>query len=152
MHLGSCCCFWASGSSYEVADRDPILLVSGLAGSILNSKKKILGISYETRVWVRLFLADLEFRNELWSFYNPDTGWLPFIKLFLFHLFVWFWLLIFFFKIIFRLCWTFGERNWDSGAGKWSWTVRNWYIGSFFCKFFLAVLHKKYGRFREVES
>lgn len=88
MHLGSCCCFWASGSSYEVAERDPILLVSGLAGSILNSKKKILGISYETRVWVRLFLADLEFRNELWSFYNPDTGWLPFIKLFLFHLFV----------------------------------------------------------------
>lgn len=89
MHLGSCCCFWATGSSYEVADRDPVLLVSGLAGSILNSKKKILGISYETRVWVRLFLADLEFRNELWSVYNPDTGWLPFINLFLFHLFVW---------------------------------------------------------------
>ncbi|GFZ11344.1 lecithin:cholesterol acyltransferase 3 [Actinidia rufa] len=27
------------------------------------------------RVWVRLFLADLEFKQKLWSLYNPQTGY-----------------------------------------------------------------------------
>ncbi|KAH6812710.1 lecithin:cholesterol acyltransferase 3 [Perilla frutescens var. frutescens] len=70
-----CCCFHGSGSSgsADVADRDPVLLVSGIAGSILNSKPKKFG--FETRVWVRLLLADLEFRRKLWSVYNPETGY-----------------------------------------------------------------------------
>lgn len=55
-----------------MADRDPVLLVSGIAGSILNSKSKKTGS--ETRVWVRILLADLEFRRKLWSIYNPETG------------------------------------------------------------------------------
>lgn len=75
MHLDCSSCFFGRRSSGGVADRDPVLLVSGLAGSILNSKKKVLGISCNTRVWVRLLLADLEFRKELWSVYNPDTGY-----------------------------------------------------------------------------
>ncbi|KAL8517893.1 hypothetical protein ACS0TY_009272 [Phlomoides rotata] len=64
-----CCC----GESDDVADRDPVLLVSGIAGSILNSKKKKSG--FETRVWVRIMLADLEFKKKLWSIYNPETGY-----------------------------------------------------------------------------
>nr|GMD16602.1 phospholipase A(1) LCAT3 [Ipomoea batatas] len=60
-------------SDDAVADRDPVLLVSGIAGSILNSKNKKTG--FETRVWVRILLADLEFRKKLWSVYNPQTGY-----------------------------------------------------------------------------
>lgn len=69
-----CCCFHGAGSSdpTDVADRDPVLLVSGIAGSILNSKPKKLG--FQTRVWVRILLADLEFKKKLWSIYNPETG------------------------------------------------------------------------------
>lgn len=57
----------------DVTDRDPVLLVSGIAGSILHSKNKKLGL--QTRVWVRIFLADLEFKKKLWSIYNPHTGY-----------------------------------------------------------------------------
>lgn len=56
-----------------MADRDPILLVSGVGGSILNSRSKKTG--RETRVWVRILLADLEFKKKLWSVYNPETGY-----------------------------------------------------------------------------
>ncbi|KAI3459118.1 hypothetical protein Pfo_015781 [Paulownia fortunei] len=30
---------------------------------------------FETRVWVRILLADLEFKKKLWSVYNPETGY-----------------------------------------------------------------------------
>ncbi|XP_022864562.1 phospholipase A(1) LCAT3 [Olea europaea var. sylvestris] len=63
-----------SSDSSDVADRDPVLLVSGMAGSILNSKSKKKSGS-ETRVWVRIFLADLEFKKKLFSLYNPKTGY-----------------------------------------------------------------------------
>lgn len=56
----------------EVADRDPVLLVSGIGGSILHSKKK--DSKSEIRVWVRIFLANLAFKQSLWSLYNPKTG------------------------------------------------------------------------------
>ncbi|CAI9090833.1 OLC1v1025694C1 [Oldenlandia corymbosa var. corymbosa] len=71
-----CCCFFEAQSSDgdgDVADRDPVLLVSGMGGTILNSKNKSFG--FETRVWVRILLADLEFRKKLWSLYNPETGY-----------------------------------------------------------------------------
>lgn len=68
-----CCCKSRSTEpNDDVADRDPVLLVSGIAGSILNSKRKKSG--FETRVWVRILLADLEFKKKLWSIYNPETG------------------------------------------------------------------------------
>ncbi|KAK6147061.1 hypothetical protein DH2020_017973 [Rehmannia glutinosa] len=60
------------GDPEDVADLDPILLVSGVCGSILDSKKKKSG-SEETRVWVRILLADLEFKKKLWPIYNPET-------------------------------------------------------------------------------
>ncbi|XP_071685789.1 phospholipase A(1) LCAT3 [Rutidosis leptorrhynchoides] len=66
-------CFGDDSDDDEV-DLDPILLVSGIGGSILNSKPKSwFGLT--TRVWVRIFLADLEFRKRVWSLYNPDTGY-----------------------------------------------------------------------------
>ncbi|KAK6137729.1 hypothetical protein DH2020_028529 [Rehmannia glutinosa] len=69
-----CCCNESRSSDPEdVADRDPVLLVSGVCGSILHSKKKKSGS--ETRVWVRILLADLEFKKKLWSMYNPETGY-----------------------------------------------------------------------------
>jgi phospholipase A1 len=52
---------------------DPVLLVSGMGGSILNAKKKS-NRDFELRVWVRIFLANLEFKKYIWSMYNPDTG------------------------------------------------------------------------------
>ncbi|XP_022973913.1 phospholipase A(1) LCAT3 [Cucurbita maxima] len=55
-------------------DRDPVLLVSGIGGSIIHAKnKKLFGL--QTRVWVRIFLSDLVFRENLISIYNPDTGY-----------------------------------------------------------------------------
>uniref|UniRef100_A0A7N0ZYU6 Uncharacterized protein n=1 Tax=Kalanchoe fedtschenkoi TaxID=63787 RepID=A0A7N0ZYU6_KALFE len=54
-------------------DLDPVLLVSGIGGSILHSKRKRFG--FQTRVWVRILLADLEFKKKLWSLYNPETGY-----------------------------------------------------------------------------
>ncbi|KAF8393906.1 hypothetical protein HHK36_020106 [Tetracentron sinense] len=55
------------------SDLDPVLLVSGIGGSILQSKDKRFG--FQTRVWVRIFLASLEFKKKLWSIYNPKTGY-----------------------------------------------------------------------------
>ncbi|KAG9144730.1 hypothetical protein Leryth_022914 [Lithospermum erythrorhizon] len=66
-------CFNSRSSDEEVADRDPVLLVSGIGGSILHSKNKASGS--ETRVWVRILLAELEFKKKLWSIYNPNTGY-----------------------------------------------------------------------------
>ncbi|KAL9249620.1 Phospholipase A(1) LCAT3-like protein [Drosera capensis] len=57
--------------SVAPADREPMLLVSGMGGSILHSKNKKSGA--ESRVWVRIWLVDLKFKKKLWSLYNPST-------------------------------------------------------------------------------
>lgn len=75
-----CPCFGSGGSVTDgdklgiggESDRNPVLLVSGMGGSILHSKNKKSG--FQTRVWVRILLADLEFKKKLWSLYNPETG------------------------------------------------------------------------------
>ncbi|KZV28393.1 Lecithin:cholesterol acyltransferase 3 [Dorcoceras hygrometricum] len=66
------CCCWNSDTDNTV-DRDPVLLVSGIGGSILHSKRKKFG--FETRVWVRIMLADLEFKKKALSVYNSETGY-----------------------------------------------------------------------------
>ncbi|XP_051120028.1 phospholipase A(1) LCAT3-like [Andrographis paniculata] len=67
------CGLLGSGSVPEPADRDPVLLISGIGGTILHSKNKRFGC--ETRIWVRLLLAEMEFKNKAWSVYNPETGY-----------------------------------------------------------------------------
>ncbi|XP_002514803.2 phospholipase A(1) LCAT3 isoform X1 [Ricinus communis] len=70
-----CPCFGNHNTDDTEPDRDPVLLVSGIGGCILNSKKKNLGFEFETRVWVRILLADYEFKKKIWSLYNPKTGY-----------------------------------------------------------------------------
>ncbi|KAF5805455.1 putative phospholipase A(1) [Helianthus annuus] len=65
--------WWCFGNQSS-DDLDPVLLVTGVGGSILNSKPKSW-FGFTTRVWVRILLADLEFRKKVWSLYNPDTGY-----------------------------------------------------------------------------
>ncbi|KAI0528913.1 hypothetical protein KFK09_001457 [Dendrobium nobile] len=55
------------------ADREPVLLVSGIGGSILNSKQKKNGSLL--RIWVRILFSNYEFKTRLWSMYNPETGY-----------------------------------------------------------------------------
>lgn len=59
-------------SDDSTPDLDPVLLISGIGGSIMNSKPKKFGL--ETRVWVRILFSDLEFKKNVWSVYNPKTG------------------------------------------------------------------------------
>ncbi|KAJ8478096.1 hypothetical protein OPV22_021823 [Ensete ventricosum] len=54
-------------------DLDPVVLVTGMGGSILNARNRKSGSII--RVWVRLLLANFEFKKYLWSLYNPDTGY-----------------------------------------------------------------------------
>ncbi|RZR84337.1 hypothetical protein BHM03_00011135 [Ensete ventricosum] len=56
-------------------DLDPVVLVTGMGGSILNARNRKSGSII--RVWVRLLLANFEFKKYLWSLYNPDTGLPP---------------------------------------------------------------------------
>ncbi|XP_010536543.1 PREDICTED: lecithin-cholesterol acyltransferase-like 4 [Tarenaya hassleriana] len=57
---------------YVDPNLDPVLLVPGIAGSILNAVDHENGT--EERVWVRIFGADREFRTKLWSKFDPSTG------------------------------------------------------------------------------
>ena len=67
-----CPCFGSHG--YE-PDRDSVLLVSGLGGSILHSKsKRKTFFGFEIGVCVRILFADTGFKRRLWSLYNPSTG------------------------------------------------------------------------------
>lgn len=50
---------------------DPVLLIPGIAGSILNA---VSPTGAKERIWVRLFMADREFRSKLWSKFDPETG------------------------------------------------------------------------------
>ncbi|KAL2609370.1 hypothetical protein R1flu_027943 [Riccia fluitans] len=59
------------GSKDFNPDLNPILLVPGIGGSMLNA---VDAKGKKERIWVRLFAADHEFRAKLWSFYNPETG------------------------------------------------------------------------------
>lgn len=57
---------------YVDPNLDPVLLVPGIAGSILNAVDDENGT--EERVWVRILGADYKFRTKLWSRFDPSTG------------------------------------------------------------------------------
>ena len=49
---------------------DPVLLVPGIAGSILEAVDE----EGNERVWVRILAAEHEFREKLWSKFDASTG------------------------------------------------------------------------------
>lgn len=53
------------------SDLHPVLLIPGIGGSILNA---VSTKGASERIWVRLYLADKEFKAKLWSKYNSETG------------------------------------------------------------------------------
>ncbi|OMO65797.1 Lecithin:cholesterol/phospholipid:diacylglycerol acyltransferase [Corchorus olitorius] len=57
---------------YVDPNLDPVLLVPGIAGSILTAVDDKNG--KEERVWVRILGADYKFRTKLWSRFDPSTG------------------------------------------------------------------------------
>ncbi|KAM1917313.1 hypothetical protein ACFX13_036929 [Malus domestica] len=57
---------------YVDPNLDPVLLVPGIAGSVLNAVDEESGA--EERVWVRILGADYMFRTKLWSRFDPSTG------------------------------------------------------------------------------
>lgn len=61
---------------YVDPDLNPVLLVPGIAGSILKAVDDKGG---EERVWVRILSADYKCRTKLWSLFDPSTG-IPFLK------------------------------------------------------------------------
>lgn len=68
-------CFGRSRSLRDASDdsdKEPVLLVSGIGGSILNAKHKKNGSLL--RVWVRVLFSNYEFKKCLWSMYNSETG------------------------------------------------------------------------------
>lgn len=62
----------AQPQPYVDPNLDPVLLVPGIAGSILKAVDAQNG--NDERVWVRLFAADYKFRTKLWSRFDPSTG------------------------------------------------------------------------------
>ncbi|XAR56176.1 Phospholipase A(1) [Bertholletia excelsa] len=56
---------------YVDPNLDPVLLVPGIAGSIL---KAVDDEGKSERVWVRILGADYKFRTKLWSRFDPTTG------------------------------------------------------------------------------
>ncbi|KAJ7969294.1 Lecithin:cholesterol acyltransferase [Quillaja saponaria] len=57
---------------YVNPNLDPVLLVPGIAGSILKAVDDENG--NEERVWVRILGADYKFRTKMWSRFDPSTG------------------------------------------------------------------------------
>jgi hypothetical protein len=60
----------------EDAGREPVLLVSGMGGSVLHARRRS-NPKFDLRVWVRILFANLDFKKYLWSLYNADSGGLP---------------------------------------------------------------------------
>ena len=56
---------------YVDPDLDPVLLVPGVAGTVLNAVDEK---GKEERVWVRILGADYKFRTKLWSRFDSSTG------------------------------------------------------------------------------
>lgn len=58
---------------YVDPNLDPVLLVPGIAGSILKAVDTD-NCNKDERVWVRIVRADYKFRTKLWSRFDPSTG------------------------------------------------------------------------------
>ncbi|KAK9268256.1 hypothetical protein L1049_010699 [Liquidambar formosana] len=56
---------------YVDPNLDPVLLVPGIAGSVL---KAVDDNGHGERVWIRIFGADYKCRTKLWSIFDPSAG------------------------------------------------------------------------------
>ncbi|KAK7256329.1 hypothetical protein RIF29_29771 [Crotalaria pallida] len=65
---------------YVNPNLDPVLLVPGIGGSMLNAVDDRNGT--EERVWVRFLSAEYTLKTKLWSRYDPSTGKPSFFSLF----------------------------------------------------------------------
>jgi hypothetical protein len=63
----------AAGARNEDAGREPVLLVSGMGGSVLHARRRS-NPKFDLRVWVRILFANPDFKKYIWSRYNADTG------------------------------------------------------------------------------
>ncbi|CAN6211247.1 unnamed protein product [Urochloa humidicola] len=63
----------AAGES-AAREREPVLLVSGMGGSVLHARRRS-DPKFDLRVWVRILFANADFKKYLWSHYNADTGY-----------------------------------------------------------------------------
>ncbi|XP_025800863.1 phospholipase A(1) LCAT3 isoform X4 [Panicum hallii] len=61
-------------AAVEDAGREPVLLVSGMGGSVLHARRRS-NPKFDLRVWVRILFANLDFKKYLWSLYNADSGY-----------------------------------------------------------------------------
>ncbi|KAK1271512.1 Phospholipase A(1) LCAT3 [Acorus gramineus] len=73
MLFGDCCFRRRRRRAAGPPDPDPVVLVSGVGGSVLRARIK--KTKFEILVWVRIFLANMEFKKYIWSIYNPKTGY-----------------------------------------------------------------------------
>ncbi|XP_062198890.1 phospholipase A(1) LCAT3 isoform X1 [Phragmites australis] len=62
------------GRAGEEGGREPVLLVSGMGGSVLHARRRS-NPKFDLRVWVRILFANLDFKKYLWSLYNADSGY-----------------------------------------------------------------------------
>ena len=58
--------------TYVNPNLDPVLLLPGVGGSILNAVNDADGT--QERVWVRFLSAEYKLKTKLWSLYDPSTG------------------------------------------------------------------------------
>uniref|UniRef100_A0A453LAR1 Uncharacterized protein n=2 Tax=Aegilops tauschii subsp. strangulata TaxID=200361 RepID=A0A453LAR1_AEGTS len=114
----------------EEGVREPVLLVSGMGGSVLHARRRS-DPKFDLRVWVRILLADLEFKKFLWSLYNAKTGGLSvvsscsmkrFVALLVVDSLRW---LLSAGGFSRRVCGVVGRRCGDCGAGRRSWPLRH---------------------------
>lgn len=61
-------------AAVEGGGREPVLLVSGMGGSVLHARRRS-DPKFDLRVWVRILFANLDFKKYLWSLYNARTGY-----------------------------------------------------------------------------
>ncbi|KAK7317907.1 hypothetical protein RJT34_02522 [Clitoria ternatea] len=61
-----------SQQPYVNPNLDPVLLVPGIGGSMLNAVDDANG--NQERVWVRFLSAEYKLKTKLWSRYDPSTG------------------------------------------------------------------------------
>ncbi|GAB2266151.1 hypothetical protein Dimus_001173 [Dionaea muscipula] len=63
--------FIRKAKPYVDPDLDPVLLVPGVAGSMLHAVDES---GRSERVWVRVLGADYKLRTKLWSRFDPSSG------------------------------------------------------------------------------